>query len=67
MEWVIMSDMANNFLTTAKVAKMYGVRVSTVQRWITERRIEAVRGKNGRWQISPDELSRFLSVKRIRS
>ena len=47
-----------NLLTCADVAKMYGVKVSTVWAWVREKRLAAVRiGKA--YRVKPKDLEQF--------
>jgi predicted site-specific integrase-resolvase len=50
---------------TGEVAKIFGVRIETVQRWITERRIDAVKQPNGRWGVPGVEVDRFLKLRKV--
>jgi excisionase family DNA binding protein len=57
--------MAKKTLKTRQVAKMFGVKVETVQRWILERKISATRLDNGRWDIPVSEVARFLKIQKV--
>jgi putative resolvase len=57
--------MQKKTLKTGQVAKMFGVKTTTVQNWINMRKIDAVRQPNGRWAIPVSEVARLLKIQQV--
>jgi len=48
------------FLTTGEAAKICGVKVNTIKRWIKSGLIAGIQTPGGHWRIPGDEFDRFL-------
>lgn len=52
----------NTQITLSEAAKMAGVSVSTVRRWVSESRIKGLKTKDGVWRVSKESLLVMLST-----
>ena len=58
--------MQNKTLKTSQVAKIFGIKTTTVQNWIGRRKIDAIRLPNGRWGIPVTEVARLLKIEKVK-
>jgi predicted site-specific integrase-resolvase len=58
--------MKTKTLKTRQVAKIFGVKVTTIQNWIGRRKIDAIREDNGRWAIPVSEVARLLKTEKVK-
>ena len=54
-----------DYLTTGEAARICGVRVNTIKRWIQKESIEAVLTPGGHWRIPKQAFMRFLHTWQI--
>ena len=54
-----------DYLTTGEAARICGVRVNTIKRWIQKGSIEAVLMPGGHWRIPKQAFVRFLNAWKI--
>jgi putative resolvase len=57
--------MQKKTLKTRQVAKIFGVKTTTVQNWIIHRKIDAIRQPNGRWGVPVTEVARLLKIQKV--
>lgn len=56
-----------NHMTPQQAAKRAGCGRTTIMRALERQELRATRGNDGRWQITPDALSDWLSMRPVRS
>jgi len=51
---------SNEFLKPKEVARIFGVTIKTVYRWIHQKKIKAITTPGGQFLIKRDEINHFL-------
>jgi len=55
--------MGNEFLRPKEVARIFGVTIKTVYRWIHQKKIKTTMTPGGQFLIKREEVRRFLDKK----